>query len=72
MTDQQPRFEIFLDGVQDWRWRLRAANNEIIATSGESFDSKANAIRAVGTVKRLSVDALAEIDGEPEVQGGGE
>jgi uncharacterized protein YegP (UPF0339 family) len=32
---------------QVWRWRLVCqANGKIVATSGEPFDSKANALRA--------------------------
>lgn len=29
-----------------WRWRLKAANGRIVATSGEAYVSKANAQRA--------------------------
>ncbi len=35
---------------QSWRWRIRAANNRVIATSGESFASKSNAMRALTNV----------------------
>lgn len=33
-------------GRQEWRWRLRAGNNRIIACSGEAFYSKDDAVRA--------------------------
>jgi uncharacterized protein YegP (UPF0339 family) len=37
---------IFKGADAKWRWHLKAANQRIIATSGESFDSKSNAKRA--------------------------
>ena len=37
-------YEIFEDDAGEWRWRLRAANGEIIAQS-ESYVSKSNAFR---------------------------
>lgn len=33
-----------LDGL--WRWHRIAANNRIVSSSGESFDSKSNGVRA--------------------------
>lgn len=38
--------EIAPDAGGKWRWHRKAANHRIIATSGESFDSKYNAERA--------------------------
>ena len=34
------QFEIFQDRADEYRWRLRAANGQIIATSGEGYTSK--------------------------------
>jgi uncharacterized protein YegP (UPF0339 family) len=45
------KFEIFPDAGGSYRWRLIAANGQAIATSGESFASKANAIRAAENVR---------------------
>ena len=42
------RFELYQQG-QQWRWRLRAANNEIIA-SGESYWNRQDCIDAVNLV----------------------
>lgn len=54
------RFEIFQeDGHPDhWRWRLVSKNGEYVATSGEWFVSKANARRAIETVKELASKAV--------------
>lgn len=42
------RFELYKSG-NEWRWRLRAANHEIIA-QGESYKNKIDAQNAVGLV----------------------
>lgn len=44
-------FEAYEDLDGRWRWRMIAANQRIIASSGESFDSHANAVRAARTVR---------------------
>jgi len=38
--------KVFRDESGAWRWNRVAANGERVATSGEDFDTKANAIRA--------------------------
>jgi hypothetical protein len=45
------KFEIYADSSGNYRWRLRASNGQIVASSGESFSSKANAIRAAENVR---------------------
>jgi len=46
------KFEIYADAAGSYRWRLKAANGQIVASSGEPFDSKANAQRAAENVKQ--------------------
>jgi uncharacterized protein YegP (UPF0339 family) len=45
------KFEIYADAGGSYRWRLVASNGQTIATSGESFSSKANATRAAENVR---------------------
>ena len=45
------RFEIYSDASGSYRWRLVASNGQTVASSGESFASKANATRAAENVK---------------------
>ena len=45
------KFEIYADASGSYRWRLVASNGQTVASSGESFASKANARRAAETVK---------------------
>ena len=34
-----------------WRWRLRAANNRIIAESGEAYNNEADCLHGIALVK---------------------
>ena len=45
------KFQIYADKGGEFRWRLVAANGQIVASSGEPFDSKANAKRAAENVR---------------------
>jgi uncharacterized protein YegP (UPF0339 family) len=44
-------FVIYPDASGSYRWRLVASNGQTVASSGESFASKANARRAAESVK---------------------
>lgn len=52
-----PRFELFVDRAGEWRWRLVASNDEIIADSGEGYASKQGAERGIRSVKRVAPEA---------------
>jgi uncharacterized protein YegP (UPF0339 family) len=43
-------FYIFRDTTGQWRWHLTAANNRIIAASGESYHNRQDCINAVTLV----------------------
>ncbi|MCY3613184.1 MAG: DUF1508 domain-containing protein [Gemmatimonadetes bacterium] len=45
------RFVIYLDNASQYRWRLRAANNKIIADSGEGYITKAACKHGIDLVK---------------------
>ena len=45
------KFEIYQDTARYWRWRLKAANGEVIA-SGEAYTTKSNCEYAVSLVKQ--------------------
>jgi len=44
-------FEIDEDAVDEWRWRLRHRNGNVLADSGEGYASRSNAVEAVTSVK---------------------
>jgi len=62
MAAKRPVIEKILDVGGEWRWRLRAANGQIIATSGEGYTRKADVERAIDTV----VHAFTECEIEAE------
>lgn len=47
------KFEIYKDVAGYWRWRLKAANAQVIA-SGEGYVNKVDCERAVALVKSSS------------------
>jgi uncharacterized protein YegP (UPF0339 family) len=51
------QFEVYEDKGAKYRWRLRAGNGQIVASSGESFDSKSNAREAAEAVKDSAASA---------------
>ena len=50
-------FELYKGRGEEWRWRLRAANGNIVADSGESYTTKASAEAGIASVKRGAADA---------------
>ena len=53
------RFELYRSGRQ-FRWRLRSGNNRIMATSGESYVSKAGCRSAIETIQVEVASAAIE------------
>jgi uncharacterized protein YegP (UPF0339 family) len=53
------KFEVYEDKSGGWRWRLKAANGEIVA-SGESYTSRSGATAGVDAVKRAAAEATIE------------
>jgi uncharacterized protein YegP (UPF0339 family) len=45
-------FELYTDKRGEYRWRLRSANGQIIASSGEGFKAKTGAQNGIDAVKR--------------------
>ena len=52
------KFEIYQDARGEWRFRLKAGNGEIVAT-GESYPTRAGALKGVEAVKRAAAEAPA-------------
>ena len=46
-----PKFEIYKDSAGKFRWRLKAPNGEIIASSGEGYESKDSCRNGIQSVK---------------------
>ena len=54
----KPKFEMYADAKGKCRWRLKAANGEIIAT-GEAYESESSCKNGIASVKKNAL--IAEI-----------
>ena len=50
------RFELYKDAAGKYRFRLRAANNKVIAI-GEAYESKQGCINGIDSVKKYAPNA---------------
>ncbi len=50
-------FELYRDQADEWRWRLRHDNGNIIADGGEGYSSKAAAKKGIESVKKNAAGA---------------
>ena len=55
----EPKFEVYKDAAGKFRFRLRAANNEIIAVS-EAYGSKDGCMNGVESVKANAPKAMIQ------------
>ena len=53
---KHPKFEMYVDKAGEYRFRLKARNGEIIATS-EGYKAKASCINGIESVKKNAPDA---------------
>jgi len=52
--------QVYLDKADQWRWRLKTNDQEIVGVSGMGFDSKEECIRHVEEVIQYAKDARIE------------
>ena len=53
---KHPKFEVYTDNAGEFRFRLKARNGEIIATS-EGYKAKAGCLNGIESVKKNAPDA---------------
>jgi uncharacterized protein YegP (UPF0339 family) len=46
------QFEVYRDSANEWRWRLRAPNDKIVADSGEGYAKLPNVRTAIAALSR--------------------
>ena len=51
------KFELYTSSNGEYRWRLKSANGQIIATSGEGYTSKSSAQNGINAVKQDAPNA---------------
>ncbi len=54
--EKHPKFEMYEDKGGEYRFRLKATNGQVIATS-EGYKAKASCINGIESVKKNAVDA---------------
>lgn len=60
------RFVLYQDTAGEWRWRLLARNNHILADSGEGYVERRAARAAVTRIKAVEDDTPVEVvEAEP-------
>ena len=58
-TVKHPKFEVYTDKAGEFRFRLKATNGQIIATS-EGYKAKASCLNGIESVKKNAPDAPVE------------
>ena len=58
-TVKHPKFEVYEDKAGEFRFRLKAKNGEVIATS-EGYKSKASCLNGIDSVKKNAPEAAVE------------
>ncbi|MBQ7278429.1 MAG: YegP family protein [Clostridia bacterium] len=53
---KNPKFEVYKDKAGEFRFRLKAANGEIILT-GEGYKAKAGCLKGIDSIRRNAPDA---------------
>jgi uncharacterized protein YegP (UPF0339 family) len=53
-------FEIYKDRKEEFRWRLKAANGNILATSSEGYKAKADCQKGIDAIKAGAATAKVE------------
>ena len=56
-TDDKMKFEVYEDGKKQFRWRLKAGNGQVIATASEGYKAKADAEKALESIKEKASKA---------------
>jgi uncharacterized protein len=54
------KFELYKDKSEEFRFRLKAGNGEVIATSSENYGNKAAALNGIESIKKNAADASVD------------
>jgi uncharacterized protein len=54
------KYHVYKDTNNEWRWRLKAANGNILADSGEGYSAKADCLAGVASVKESAAAPVQE------------
>lgn len=62
MIERIAKFKVTKNSADRWFWREIAANGQIIGTSGQSFYSQSDAMRACENAKARAATAPVEVE----------
>jgi uncharacterized protein YegP (UPF0339 family) len=65
-------FEVYRDAENEWRWRFRHWNGNILADSAEGYSSQRAAVDGLDAVRALAATARTEVEGADDGDDGGE
>ena len=54
------KFETYADAAKEYRWRLKATNGQVIATSGQGYKDKGDCEHAIDVIKQGAKQAKVE------------
>ena len=60
-TEKNPKFEVYADKRGEFRFRLKAANGQIIAV-GEAYKAKASCLNGIASIRKNAPDAATVIE----------
>lgn len=55
------KFELYRDKANEWRWRLKHNNGNILATTSEGYKAKADALKCIENVKASASAPVTEV-----------
>jgi uncharacterized protein YegP (UPF0339 family) len=53
-------FEVYEDNAKEQRWRLKAANGQVVATSSQGYKAKSDCEKAIDLIKKGAAKAEVE------------
>ena len=56
-TESKLKYDVYEDDKKEHRWRLKAGNGQVVASSSESYKAKADAEKAVESIKANAAKA---------------
>ena len=61
VKEKHPKFEVYTDKAGEFRFRLKATNGQVIATS-EGYKKMASCLKGIESVKKNAVDAKVVVE----------
>ena len=56
------KFVLYRDGKKEYRWRLVAANGNIVADSGQGYKNKKDCLATLESIRKGAAEAPVEED----------